>query len=205
MGDDRAEHWQTAWQARPPERTSWHQDEPEPSLSLILARPEAARGGVIDVGAGASPLLPRLWAAGLRDLAALDLSPAALAHLRRALADAGARAELMVADVLEWSPPRRWGIWHDRAVFHFLTEPAERARYRARLEAALAPGGAAIIGTFAPDGPERCSGLPVRRWSAEALAAEFGDGWRLAEARRHLHRTPGGVVQPFSFAVLERA
>ena len=110
----------------------------------------------------------------------------------------------IIADILSWTPPRRFALWHDRAVFHFLTGERERADYRAVLEKALEPGGHVVLATFAPDGPERCSGLPVQRWSPEALASELGAGFRLMESVREEHSTPGGAIQNFIWCRLRR-
>ena len=121
------------------------------------------------------------------------------------LGGAAARVDWIVADITQWRPSRHYDVWHDhRAVFHFLTEPADRAAYRDRLHAAVAPGGHAVIATFAPDGPERCSGLPVRRYDAETLAAEIGASFALVGQHRHVHVTPWGAPQPFQVSILRR-
>ncbi len=158
---------------------------------------------MIDIGAGAGVLVAALAARGLTDLAALDLSETALAQARARLAG-GPEVDWIVADVLGWRPARRYDIWHDRAAFHFLTDPADRQAYRATLAAALAPGGHAVLGTFAPDGPERCSGLPVVRYDADSLAAELGPGFRLIAAARDDHRTPAGALQRFQFGLFRK-
>jgi trans-aconitate methyltransferase len=152
---------------------------------------------VIDVGAGASNLIDSLATLGFSDLSVLDISPAALDLSRRRLG-ANALVTWLAADLLEWVPTRRYDVWHDRAVLHFLVG-SEIERYRRTLRRALAPGGAAIIATFAPDGPERCSGLPVTRYSADELTAMLGAGFSLVEQRREHHITPSGGDQPFTW------
>jgi hypothetical protein len=132
-----------------------------------------------------------------------DVSEEALAALRRRLPDAP-DVRCVVADVTTWEPDRTWEAWHDRAVFHFLVDPADRSAYAATAARAVAPGGIAVLGTFAPDGPERCSGLPTARYDADALAAELGDRFQLERSEREEHVTPSGAVQPFTWVVLRR-
>lgn len=203
MTEDRKSHWEAVHSTKAPEEVSWYQAEPEPSLSLILGSGPALDRGVIDIGAGASRLPDALVAAGLRDIVALDIAASALEQLRARLGPE-APVRYVVADVLDWQPPRRFGVWHDRAVFHFLTEAVDRARYAETLQAATEPGSRIIIGTFAPDGPERCSGLPVMRHDAASIGRSLGPAFRLVESLRHEHRTPHGTIQPFTFAIFER-
>jgi trans-aconitate methyltransferase len=127
----------------------------------------------------------------------LDISAQALAAARRQ--DPTGTVAFLRADVLTWQPPRRWQVWHDRAVFHFLTSPADRARYLATLRQGLRPGGGVVLATFAPDGPTHCSGLPVARYSARDLAAELGGGFTVTASRAEQHLTPAGAVQPFTW------
>jgi SAM-dependent methyltransferase len=157
--------------------------------------------GALLVGAGTSQLPGILLARGARDVAVLDQSPVAVEAL---LARYGAKVDGIVADITAWVPDRRYGVWQDRAVFHFLTEDRDQEAYILAMRAALAPGGLAVIGTFAEDGPDMCSGLPVRRYSAGALVERFGEGVELVEARRHVHITPKGSEQPFTFVALRR-
>ncbi|RMH39470.1 MAG: class I SAM-dependent methyltransferase [Alphaproteobacteria bacterium] len=196
-------HWEEVHASKAPDEVSWYQAEPEPSLSLILASGAALERGVIDVGAGASRLPEALVAAGVRDVTALDIAGSALDRLRARLGP-DAPVKFVVADVLNWRPARRFGVWHDRAVFHFLTRADERARYARTLRAATTEGSRVIIGTFAPDGPDRCSGLPVMRHDAQSIAKALGPGFRLVDSLRHEHLTPSGVLQPFTFAVFTR-
>jgi trans-aconitate methyltransferase len=152
---------------------------------------------VLDVGGGASTLVDDLLAAGQRDVTVLDVAGPALAIARHRLGDP-AEVTWIVADLRTWSPPRRWDLWHDRAVLHFLVDPADREAYFTLLRRALTPGGAFVIGTFAEDGPTHCSGLPVQRCAAPELADLLGDV-TLVEQRRELHHTPGGADQPFTW------
>lgn len=205
MTDDapaRQRHWEAAYADKPDDGLSWYQDAPQPSLELIERHGSGA--SVIDIGAGAARLADALLERDYRDITLLDISGAALAATRNRLGTGGGRLCYLAADVTRWQPPRRWDIWHDRAVMHFLVEEADQRAYRRAFLAGTAPGALAVIGTFAPDGPERCSGLPVRRWSAQELAGFLGPEVTLLDSRRHLHETPGGVAQQFDFAVLRR-
>jgi SAM-dependent methyltransferase len=181
---------------------SWYQPEPAMSLALIdrLRVPKAAP--VIDVGGGASLLVDRLVARGYTDLTVLDVSSTALEIVRRRLDDAG-RVRWLHEDIMTWQPERRYALWHDRAVFHFLTNVAERAKYLKIMRQALGDSGALIIATFASDGPERCSGLPVARYDAVDLERLL-DGFTVVESRREEHVTPSGTVQPFTWIAATR-
>ncbi|HEU5025572.1 MAG TPA: class I SAM-dependent methyltransferase [Spirillospora sp.] len=201
-----AGHWDAVYRDRGPGGVSWFQAEPQPSLDLITELGAGADGGIIDIGGGASALAIRLAQRGFDDLTVLDLSGEALRESRLQAAEQGVDAAIrwVRADLLTWRPDRTWRIWHDRAVFHFLTDPADRAAYLATLRTALErPGGAVVIGTFAPGGPEHCSGLPVARYSAEDLAelltGAFDGDLVITGSRVERHRTPGGAVQPFTW------
>lgn len=198
------EHWDAAYSGKPDDRLSWYQDAPQPSLDLIERHGPGPAASVIDIGAGAAHLADALLARGYGDITLLDISEAALAATRDRLGSGGGRIRYLAADITRWQPARRWDIWHDRAVMHFLVDAADQHAYRRAFLDGTAAGALAVIGTFAPDGPERCSGLPVRRWSAEELAGFLGPEVTLLESRRHLHETPGGVAQQFDFAVLRR-
>lgn len=194
------EHWDRVYTDKPAESLSWYQQEPGMSLRLLRtwAPPPAA---VIDVGAGASLLADRLLAAGWSDVTVLDVSAQASALLRGRL---GATVRVITADLLSWTPDRRYDAWHDRAVFHFLNAGSDRARYLETAAAALRPGGALVLGTFAPDGPSECSGLPTARYTPAELAALFSDTFDPVDSDREEHRTPWGAVQGFSWVVLRR-
>jgi len=200
-------HWDAVYEARDETALTWF--ETEPALSLALIRAHATPGDpILDVGGGASRLVDGLLDAGLGPVTVLDLSESALAASQARLGDRAASVTWIVDDVTRGAPPGRFAVWHDRAAFHFLTDRDDRAGYAAALAAALRPGGTAILATFADDGPETCSGLPVRRYSCDALVAEFADlapgALRLESARRHLHLTPKGAEQPFQVTVFRR-
>jgi trans-aconitate methyltransferase len=197
-----SQHWENVYQEKEPDQVSWFQDDPALSVGLIE---DAVAGDtsapVIDVGGGASLLSSRLAGRGFTDVTVLDLSPHALEISSRQ--DPTGTVTHLHADLLTWRPERRYRIWHDRAVFHFLTRPEDRAIYRALLHQALLPGGVIVLATFAPDGPTHCSGLPVARYSADALAAELGDAFTPASARAEHHHTPSGAVQPFTWIIAQ--
>jgi trans-aconitate methyltransferase len=171
---------------------------------MIQSSGVANDAGIIDIGGGASVLVDGLLAAGFRDVTVLDIAAPALAISQARLGTRAKEVCWIIADILSWTAPRRFVLWHDRAVFHFLTGESERTTYRAVLENALEPGGHVVLATFAPDGPERCSGLPVQRWSPEALAGELGGGFRLMESVGEGHVTPGGATQSFIWCRLRR-
>ncbi|CCE02493.1 class I SAM-dependent methyltransferase [Bradyrhizobium sp. STM 3809] len=196
---DRSTHWQTVYTTKAETEVSWYQDEPAMSLRLIRDAGAGASSRIIDIGGGASRLVDALLTAGYGALTVLDISEAALAAARARLGAAAATVDWIAADVTRWTPQASYDVWHDRAAFHFLTDANDRAAYVARLRAAVAPGGAVIIGTFALDGPEKCSGLPVVRYDAESLAATLGPDFGLQDSCTEAHRTPWGSVQQFQF------
>ncbi|MBU6402889.1 MAG: class I SAM-dependent methyltransferase [Verrucomicrobia bacterium] len=196
---NRQGHWNQAYRTNGAQEVSWYQRRPDLSLTLIAASGVAKDAGIIDAGGGASTLVDFLLDEGYTRLAVLDVSPIALAHARSRL---GARAETVQwfeADVTSFVPPHRFGLWHDRAVFHFLTDKADREKYADALRRTLAPGGQAIIATFAMDGPCKCSGLRTVRYDAPSILAELGPGLRLVGQVDETHLTPGGSEQEFSY------
>jgi SAM-dependent methyltransferase len=201
--NDRTEHWNGVYQKRAPNEVSWFQSEARTSLELIEACRCSSSASVVDIGAGASTLVDGLLLRGYADVTLVDIAESALA-VTRARLSADGTVNYVVADITAWSPARTFDIWHDRAVFHFLTEPEDRAAYRRTLSSAVPAGSHVILGTFAADGPERCSGLPVQRYSPEALAAEFADVLSPVETRTERHRTPGGSEQAFVFVRFTR-
>jgi SAM-dependent methyltransferase len=201
---DRKEHWERVYATKRERDVSWFEALPALSIEMLEAAGLTRDTCVLDVGGGDSRLVDHLAARGLECLAVLDVSNAALARARRRLGAAAALPVWIESDVTgDWSL-KPMDIWHDRAVFHFLTLEEDRARYLARLCDVLKPRGAAIIATFALDGPERCSGLPVARYSPESLAATLGAGFALVEARPHVHRTPWGSTQVFQYSRFTR-
>lgn len=204
MTVSREQHWQEVYSTKGEDEVSWFQDRPQTSLDLIAQTGLTPDASLIDIGGGASRLVDALLAADWRDIAVLDIAGAALAKARERLGPQGAGVDWIVADITQWRPQRRYDLWHDRAVFHFLTDAADRAAYKAALRAAVAPGGHVVIGSFAPDGPERCSGLPVQRYSPDSLQAELGPDFVLQQALQEEHHTPAGRLQHFQFSRFRR-
>jgi SAM-dependent methyltransferase len=200
---DPQQHWDSIYATKAEDQVSWFQSEPAHSVDLIRAAGGTASSAIIDVGGGASRLVDALLGAGYQDLTVLDLATPALDQARTRLGDAAAQVVWIVADVTRWKPPRHYDIWHDRAAFHFLTATADREAYVTTLRRAVRPGGHAIIATFAMDGPEKCSGLPIVRYDPESLATTLGQGFRLVETRRHQHATPFRTLQSFQFSLFK--
>jgi len=201
---NRKTHWETVYTNKGENEVSWFQDDPAPSLELIdLARP-TKESHIVDIGGGASRLVDKLLARGFVHVSVLDISAAALDVAQARLGARASSVEWIVADVTTWHSTQQFDIWHDRAAFHFLVAPADRAAYIARMKQALRPGGHAIIATFAIDGPEKCSGLPVNRYDPAELARELGEGVVLIESRRHDHATPWNSKQRFQFSLFRR-
>lgn len=197
-------HWNEVYATKAADKVSWFQRHAEVSLRLIRAADANAESAIVDIGGGASVLVDQLLDAGFADVTVLDVSERALGISKERLGARAPSVRWIVSDVLAWTPARAYDVWHDRAVFHFLTEESERSAYRSVLAKGLRKGGALIVATFAENGPERCSGLPVRRWSAAGLRNELGPEFRLIESLLEDHRTPWGAVQPFTWARFER-
>ena len=204
-GMDRREHWNDVYRSRPDSALSWHQDEPAVSLAIIDGLTPAPRVA-IDVGGGQSTLAGALVERGLERVVVIDVAAAALERGRARLGEAAGAVEWIVGDVTgpEVELPEV-DLWHDRAVFHFLTGEAERRRYLERAAASVRRGGWLVVATFGPDAPPQCSGLPVRRYDAAALAEAFAPAFDLVSSRGEEHRTPWGRAQPFVYAVLRRS
>lgn len=194
-GTQRHAHWENVYQTKGEREVSWFQESPAISLDLIRATGVEADTSIIDIGGGASRLVDALLEAGFADITVLDLSEKALAAAKARLGARSAAVTWVAADITAWLPPQSYGLWHDRAAFHFLTDANDRAAYVRRLLQAVGPGGHVIIGTFALDGPERCSGLPVVRYDAASLGKVLGPSFELIESRDQAHHTPG---EPFS-------
>ena len=199
-----AAHWDGVYDRVPHDGVSWYEAEPTTSVRLITGAASPA-DPVIDVGAGTSRLADRLLELGWGDVTLLDVSATALAETESRLAAAGRSVQTVVTDLLAWQPERAVGVWHDRAVFHFLVEPHDQQRYVQVAADAVRPGGIAVLGVFAEDGPTQCSGLPTAQYDAGALAELFADAFVLERAEREQHETPGGVVQAFTWVVLRRS
>jgi SAM-dependent methyltransferase len=201
---ERKAHWEEVYRNRATDQVSWYQSHPTVSMELIRSTGLSLDGRILDVGAGASVLVDFLLDAGFQRPAVLDVSGAALAVARERLGPRAEQVEWYEHDVLDFGPHHPFDLWHDRAVFHFLTDEGDRERYRRVLARALVPGGYLVIGTFAADGPLKCSGLEVARYDPSALAAAFGEDFELLSSRRDVHVTPAGAEQAFTFCVLRR-
>ena len=201
---DRTAHWQAVYTSKRETEVSWFEENPTTSLRLIQDTQASRDAAIIDIGGGASRLVDALLAQGYRSLAVLDVSAAALGAAKARLGAQSAAVDWIVADVTRWTPARTYDIWHDRAAFHFLTEAADRNAYVERLKSAVASGGQVIIGTFALDGPEKCSGLFVQRYDAKSLADTLGSSLELADHLTEAHHTPWGAIQHFQFSRFKR-
>lgn len=199
------DHWENVYSTKPTQGVSWFQEHAERSLDLIRHTGISRGASIIDVGGGASTLVDDLLAMGYSSLTVLDLSAAALSAARKRLGPKADAVQWIEADITSVSLPKHaYDIWHDRAVFHFLTAAEQRRAYIERLERAVKPGGHVIIATFAEDGPTKCSGLPVVRYSADALQAELGDSFKLEEHAKEDHPTPFGTVQRFIYCYFRK-
>lgn len=201
---DRTTHWQNVYATKGEAEVSWFQDNPAISLAMIRAANSDREAAIIDIGGGASRLVDALLQDGYRNIAVLDLSANALDAARRRIGATASMVDWIVADATTWRPGKTYDVWHDRAAFHFLTDPRDRAAYVERLRSAVAPGGQVIIATFALDGPEKCSGLPVQRHDSASLAAELGPDFEVVETRSETHQTPWGSTQAFQFSRFKR-
>lgn len=201
---DRKAHWETVYRTKQPHTVSWFQREALISLELIRRVAPQVTSAILDVGGGASTLVDGLLAAGYRRVTILDLSSTGLDEAQRRLGAAARQVSWLEADVLTADLPRgACDVWHDRAVFHFLTSGADRARYVAQVCRAVRPGGHVLVATFAHDGPATCSGLPITRYTAGGLHAEFGSAFRVLDSVREEHATPSGATQAFVYCLCQ--
>jgi 2-polyprenyl-3-methyl-5-hydroxy-6-metoxy-1,4-benzoquinol methylase len=201
---DRGEHWDRVYTDKADTALTWFQPEPSLSLALLDALHIEPGASVVDVGAGASRLVDALLDRGFDDITLLDVAGSALEVTRRRLGPRGTQIQWIAADVLAWHPDRQFDVWHDRAAFHFFVDPIDRTRYVDVVKAAVSVGGHVLIATFAPDGPEHCSGLPTARYDTESLSAVFDDSFVVADTRREEHRSPAGTMQPFTWTAFTR-
>lgn len=198
---DRREHWEAVYRTKETTAVSWFQPEPTQSLSLLHRGGLTRDSCVIDIGGGDSRLVDCLVDEGVACLAVLDVADAALNRAKDRLGEKASRVQWLSTDVTaSWSVTPR-DFWHDRAVFHFLTQKSDRVRYTERLRLVLKPGGKALMATFAPDGPEKCSGLPVARYSPDMLATELGSDFQIVDQATEIHRTPWGAPQSFIYCM----
>lgn len=197
---DAKNHWETIYTTKAPESVSWYRPHLETSLALIERAAPARSASIIDVGGGESTLIDDLLLRGYKNLALLDVSPSAIEFTRKRLGSAAVQVRLLVCDIFETVlEPHAYDLWHDRAVFHFVTAPERRLAYVEQVARAVKPGGHVIVSTFGPEGPPRCSGLEVMRYDAESLHSEFGRRFRLVESSKELHQTPSGTTQQFLY------
>lgn len=199
---DRKSHWEHIYQNRPSEEVSWFQPKPTLSLELITQCHLAPDESIIDVGGGASKLVDHLVEAGYRSITVLDIARAALDLARARLGDVANRVDWLEADATNFHLAHQVHLWHDRAVFHFLTQAEERHRYIAGVKRTLLPGGHLIIAAFAPEGPKKCSGLDIVQYDARKLMTELGHAFEMLESRQEVHTTPSGAEQAFNYFLL---
>jgi hypothetical protein len=197
VSTESAGHWQRIYQTRPTTEVSWYEPVPQTSLDLIRATGLPGSAPIIDVGSGDSHLVDHLLESGYSDVTVLDIATSALERSRARLGAAAERVDWIAADITSFRPKRRYALWHDRAVFHFLVTPAEQQKYLSVLTTALAAKGHLILATFGPQGPTRCSGLPIRRYSVNDLDVLFGSSFQLRRQSLENHRTPTGRDQQF--------
>lgn len=199
------DHWEKVYSSKATDAVSWFQPHAGYSLELIKATGLGRDASIIDVGGGASTLVDDLMANGYTDVSVLDLFAAALAAARKRLGSRASDVHWIEADITKADlPANHYDVWHDRAVFHFLTSPEDRAAYVEAVFRSVRPGGHVIVATFAEDGPAQCSGLPVMRYRAGELHAEFGDSFSLLSHRKEAHHTPSGTVQQFVYCYCRR-
>ena len=197
---DRKHHWEQVYTTRAPDSVSWFQEHAEHSLRIIQRTGLDKKAAIIDIGGGTSTLVDDLLAESHTNLTVLDLSAAALGVAKQRLGKSADSVRWIEGDITSAELPfHQFDIWHDRAVFHFLTDPEDRRAYIEQVMRAVRPGGHVIVATFAEDGPEKCSGLPTMRYRPESLHAEFGDAFLLIEHEKELHKTPSGTAQQFVY------
>jgi 2-polyprenyl-3-methyl-5-hydroxy-6-metoxy-1,4-benzoquinol methylase len=200
---DRKTHWEDVYQKHRPNELGWYQESPDISLRMIESTGVDEDGRIIDVGGGASPLIELLVARG-SNVTVLDISSTALEEAKKRLGEASDKVKWIVADITKYKSTEIYDIWHDRAVFHFLTSPQDRKEYVACLNSALRVGGYLVISTFGPAGPRKCAGLRTMRYSPESLHKEIGDNFHLAESGDEIHLTPTAKEQEFIYCVFKK-
>jgi SAM-dependent methyltransferase len=201
---DRRKHWDGVYRRKASTEVSWYQEVPDRSLDLIGAAGLLLNDPIIDIGGGASTLVDHLLDAGYGDLTVLDLTETALDHSRKRLGERDDSVSWIVSDVVHFEPQRLYRLWHDRAALHFLTDATDRERYVDVLRRALAPGGYAVIATFGPAGPLKCSGLEIRRYTVRMLEELLGAEFELQSHELANHRTPMGATQQFLYSCWTR-
>ena len=191
-------HWENVYSTKAPESVSWYRAHLETSLALTARAGVALAASIIDIGGGESTFVDDLLLRGYKNLTVLDVSQTAIEVTKKRLGPAAEQVRWLEGDILKIElEPRAYDLWHDRAVFHFLTTPARRVAYVRQVASAVRPGGHVIICTFGPEGPTKCAGLEVMRYDSESLHGEFGGRFRLVESSKELHQTPFGATQQF--------
>ena len=197
---DKREHWEKVYRTKTSDEVSWFRPHLDVSLSLIERAANDRLVSIIDVGGGASTLVDDLLGRGYRNITVLDVSQTAIDKAKERMGETATSVSWLCADITQIAlPPQAYDVWHDRAVFHFLTNEEERRAYIRNAVSAVRVGGHVIVSTFGPEGPEKCSGLEVMRYDAESLHREFGRRFRLLESSKELHNTPFGTVQQFLY------
>ena len=197
----KSQHWEKVHKTKAPTDVSWYEPDPKQSLDLILQVAGESRGRVLDVGGGQSFLVDRLLNAEFEHVAVLDISQTAIEATKARLGERALQVEWIVADITEHDSLSEFDIWHDRAVFHFITDPDDRRHYVDLLKRSLPIGGHFVVGTFAKGGPDKCSGLPICQYDAATMHAELGPSFKPVECSEYLHTTPTGKPQQFFFGV----
>ena len=197
---DSKSHWENVYSSKAPESVSWYRAHLETSLALIERAAGSSSASIIDIGGGESTLVDDLLLRGYKNLTVLDISQTAIDVTKKRLGLAAEHVHWLAGNIVEVElEPRSYDLWHDRAVFHFLTAPEQRISYVRQVARSVKPGGHVIVSTFGPEGPTKCSGLEVMRYDAESLHDEFGGSFRLVESSKELHQTPFGTTQQFLY------
>ncbi|MDP2041296.1 MAG: class I SAM-dependent methyltransferase [Algoriphagus sp.] len=204
MGQNLVDHWQNIYQAKDTTKVGWHQERPQISLDFIAKSKVSPEDPIIDVGGGDSRLVDHLLEIGFQNLWILDISAKALNKVKHRLAQKQGQVTYSVSDVLDFHPKTKFGLWHDRAVFHFLMDKKEQQAYRSLVEGIIAPGGYMVLATFSRSGPNMCSGLPVKQYSIEDLEEFFSHEFSLMEGINYDHITPAGIPQNYTVCLFQR-
>jgi SAM-dependent methyltransferase len=195
------EHWENIFANKQDNQKSWFEDYPAISMQLIKEQNLSKDAAIIDIGGGDSHLVDALIEAGYSNITVLDISEKALDNAKVRLGKSGDQVKWIVADICTFNPEEQYDLWHDRAVFHFLTEQNKREQYIKAAQSALIPGGKLIIGTFSLDGPEKCSNLPVKRYDVPELQQQFEPQFLMERGNKYTHLTPFQTIQPFTFCI----
>ena len=196
---DRKEHWEHIYSDKNSTEVSWYQQHPEISLELIKSTGVEKSARIIDIGGGASTLVDYLLSTGYENISVLDISRSAIEQAKQRLGEHESRIQWLEKDITAFVAQQKFDLWHDRAVFHFLTDAEDRLSYVKTISSSLCSGSHAIIATFNIDGPKKCSGLEIVRYSTESLSAVFSENFQLVDTRTEEHRTPGGATQSFVY------